>query len=282
MRLHQLTIAIVLIILPSLFLHAGELRYSVSPGESVWLSSGNRLACQLSQKIPYFGKALFTSHAGGNFTLSFQLERESVKKRRLAYLRAVAPPWKHKTLPVEIAKTTMKTGNIPAVFGRNAALRTIYELEKGMSPILTFKDWADARDQITISLSAVNLRPALHEFQSCSSTLHPYGFNDLHNLNINFDNDSQQLTGKGKSVLDNIISYLEVDPAVSHIILSGYADKSGDAIYNQELSYMRVDSVQDYLLEKGVPAGLLVTLHDGPRKKNKGIKNQHVHILLQR
>jgi len=210
------------------------------------------------------------------------LEREPGKKRRTAHLRAVAPPWKHKTRSIEIAKVTLKTGKTPVVFGRNAALRTLYELEKGMSPQLTFKDWADARDQITASLSPVNLRPALQLFQSCTGALHPDGFNDVRDLNIYFASDSYQLTEKSRTTLDRIASYLEADPTISHIILNGFADKSGDDIYNQELSQMRMDAVQEYLLNKGVPAELMISINHGPRKKGSRAKNRRVHIRMEK
>ncbi len=282
MHLHRLATFIVLIFSSPLALQAGELRFDVAPDESTWSSSGDRLACRLSQKIPHFGQALFTSHAGGDLTLSFSLEREPGKKRRTAHLRAVAPPWKHKTRSIEIAKVTLKTGKIPVVFGRNAALRTLYELEKGMSPQLTFKDWADARDQITASLSPVNLRPALQLFQSCTGALHPDGFNDVRDLNIYFGSDSYQLTEKSRATLDRIASYLEVDPEITRIILNGFADKSGDDIYNQELSQMRMDTVQEYLMRKGVPAELIISINHGPRKKGSRAKNRRVHIRMEK
>jgi len=129
--MYRLAAFLILATAPLLSLQAGELRFHVAPDESTWVSSGNRLACHLSQKIPYFGKALFTSHAGGGLTLSFLLEREPGKKQRTARLRAIPPPWKHKTPSIEIAKATLNTGKTPVVFGRNAALRALYELEKG-------------------------------------------------------------------------------------------------------------------------------------------------------
>ncbi len=198
MLLRRLVALFVITSLPSLALQAGELRFDVAADESVWSSSGNRLACRLSQNIPYFGQALFTSRAGGDLTLSFRLTREPGGKRRTAHLRAITPPWKPRIDPVEIARVTLSTGKTPVVFSRNTALRTLYELEKGMSPLLTFKDWADARDQITASISPVNLRPALRIFQECTDALHPDSFNDLRNGDIYFPGDSYQLTGKAK------------------------------------------------------------------------------------
>ncbi len=278
--MYRLFPLLILVTAPLFSLQAGELRFGVAPDESAWHSSGNKLACQLSQKIPYFGKALFTSHAGGGLTLSFLLEREPGKKRRTARLRAVPPPWKHKMPATEIAKITLDTGKTLVVFDRNAALRTLYELEKGMSPLLTFRDWADARDQITASLSPVNLRPALRTFQECTGALHPDSFDDIRDLNIHFSHDSYQLTGKNRTKLKRIASYLKVDPTVSHIILNGFANSND--IYDQELSQMRLDSVREYLLDKGAPAKQIITItHDSSKKGNRK-KKRLVHIYLEK
>ncbi len=282
MHLQRLFPAIIIAISPLLTAQAGELHFAVAPDESRWSSSGNVLECRLSQQIPHFGKALFTSRAGGGLTLSFLLEREPAKKTRVAHLRAVPPPWKHKTRTVDIARVTLKTGSTPVVFGRNATLRTLYELEKGMSPVLTFKDWADARDQFVVSLSAVHLRPVLQQFQQCTAALHPDGFSDVRDLSVYFASDSSELSHKARATLERIASYLEVDPSITHIILNGYSDRTGDALYNEELSQMRVDAVQDYLIDKGVPAELLVTFHHGARNKGSRASNRRVRIQLQR
>ncbi len=278
MPLPALVIAITAALLPLVAAHGGELRFGVAPERSAWSSSGDRLFCHLTQRIPRFGSARFTSSAGGGFALAFRLEREPARKRRVARLLAVPPPWRHKSGSVEIARATLSTGSTPVVFGRDAALRTLYELEKGMSPRLIFKDWADARDRITVTLSAVNLRPALQRFQSCTSALHPVGFNEVRNLDVPFAKDSYELTDKGRATLDRLASYLEVDHSVQRVILSGYSDRSGDRIYNRELAQLRVDRVQEYLLERGVPGELLVAL----QQTDKGRRSRRVQVRLQR
>ncbi len=272
----------VLLGLSSLPLQGSQLRYGVPADESSWSSSGDKLTCQLWQDIPRFGTAQFTARAGGGLELSFLLKREPAQKRRTATLRAVAPPWKHKVRTVEIAKATLHTGKKLVTFPRDATLRTLYELEKGMFPALSFRDWADTRDRITVSLSPVNLLPALRRFQICMGDLHPDSFEDIRELNIFFPVDSYQLTAKGRATLRRIVSYLEIDPSIIRIILSGYADSSGDELYNQELAQMRADAVQEYLLEKGVPAELIIIYNRGPQKRGNKARNRRVHILLQK
>ncbi len=276
MRLPGFAASLLLSLLLTPAAAGGELRFGVAPDDSAWSSSGDRLSCHLSQRIPRFGSARFTSKAGGGFSLSFQLEREPARKRRQARLLAVPPPWRHKTGKVEIAKVTLSTGSTPVTFGRDAALRTLYELEKGMSPRLTFRDWADARDRIVVTLSAVNLLPALRRFQECTAALHPVGFSEVRELEILFDRDSHHLTDKGRAALDRLASYLEVDRSIRHVILNGYTTKSGNRIYNQELVQLRLDRVQEYLMERGVPGELLVAM------QREGKKSRRIRIRLQR
>jgi len=278
----RLLFFVTLLWLFSLPLQGSELRFAVPADESSWSSSGDKLACQMWQEIPRFGTARFTARAGGGLDLSFLLKREPAKKRRTATLRAVPPPWKHKTRPLEITRTTLHTGKKLVTFSRDATLRTLYELEKGMLPVLSLRDWADARDRITVSLSPVNLTPVLQQFQSCMGSLHPDSFDDVRELNVYFPVDSYRLTEKGRATLRRISSYLEVDPGVIHIVISGYADHSGDELYNQELAQMRADAVQEYLLEKGVPAERMIIYNKGPKKGKNKARNRRVHILLQK
>ncbi len=82
--------------------------------------------------------------------------------------------------------------------------------------------------------------------------------------------------------MNRIASYLEVDPAVSRIILNGYTDKTGNEIYNQELSHMRLDAVQEYLLDKNIPAERIIAINHGARKKGGRTKKTSVHIQLEK
>ncbi|HFC53354.1 MAG TPA: hypothetical protein ENJ43_02865, partial [Gammaproteobacteria bacterium] len=102
------------------------------------------------------------------------------------------------------------------------------------------------------------------------------GFDDVRELDIPFGRDSYELTDKGRATLDRLASYLEVDQSIRHVILSGYAAKAGNRIYNQELVQLRLDQVQEYLLDRGVPGELLVAL----QRQGKG--SRRIRIRLQR
>jgi outer membrane protein OmpA-like peptidoglycan-associated protein len=263
----------------------GERDFYPPMHEAGWTSSGDKLQCTLSQEIPDFGKVVFTSYAGGNFTLMYDLTREKpVRPVQKAVLRAEPPPWKQNIRASDITTTTLVPGKQAIVFGRVPALRALYELEKGMAPTLHFADWVDARDQVSVTATSVRLKEALQQFQACSGNLHPDGFEDVNRRVIYFKPDNIDLNAKYFHDLNRIASYVKVDPAVTRVVVKGYADDRGTPQYNEELSQMRVDTIRSYLLDHGVDESKLVSVYFGEMQSKAGgrKKDRRVEIELIR
>lgn len=75
-------------------------------------------------------------------------------------------------------------------------------------------------------------------------------------MNIYFGFDSAEVADKGMSVVNGIVeAYGKYKPAM--ISLVAYADRSGDAAYNDRLAKARVDAVVAALRAQGVPASRL-------------------------
>jgi outer membrane protein OmpA-like peptidoglycan-associated protein len=75
-------------------------------------------------------------------------------------------------------------------------------------------------------------------------------------MNVYFGFDSAAIDGKAMSVVNGIVdAYGRYDPKM--ISLVGYADRSGDAMYNDILAKSRVDAVVAALRDAGVPASKL-------------------------
>jgi len=247
-----------------------------------WTTSGDKLKCTLSQEIPNFGKVEFSSYAGGNFTLMYDLAREKpVRPVQKAVLRAEPPPWRQNIRASDITTTTLVPGKQAIVFGRVPALRALYELEKGMAPTLHFADWVDSRDQVSVTTTSVRLKEALHEFQVCSGNLHPDSFEDVNRRTLYFKPDNIELNAKYYDELKRIASYVKVDPAVKRVVVKGYADDRGTPQYNEELSQMRVDTVRDYLTEHGVDDSKLVSVYFGELKSKAGGRNKDRRVEIE-
>ena len=77
-----------------------------------------------------------------------------------------------------------------------------------------------------------------------------------------FGFDSAKL-GPDQPKLDDIVSFLNNNPTVERITITGYTDRIGSATYNQKLSQRRANAVKDYLVGKGVVASRLEAVGKG-------------------
>lgn len=83
-------------------------------------------------------------------------------------------------------------------------------------------------------------------------------------LLVPFDYDSARLRPESLPILESLSQALLSDRlSRTHFTLEGHTDATGSADYNQQLSERRARSVQDFLLQRGVPAERLSALGKG-------------------
>ena len=80
---------------------------------------------------------------------------------------------------------------------------------------------------------------------------------------ILFDQGSAALKTESKTELDNILRFMQGNPA-AEIELSGHTSSEGEAALNRSLSYKRVNSCKDYLVSKGIDTGRISVVGLGP------------------
>lgn len=73
---------------------------------------------------------------------------------------------------------------------------------------------------------------------------------------VDFEFNSTHLTAPAQQTLDEVASALLTQPEL-HVEIQGHTDSIGSAAYNLNLSQKRADSVQSYLISKGVSASAL-------------------------
>jgi outer membrane protein OmpA-like peptidoglycan-associated protein len=73
---------------------------------------------------------------------------------------------------------------------------------------------------------------------------------------VNFATNSATIDPASSVVLDVAAEQLLARPGVK-VVVEGHTDSTGSDAYNQGLSQRRADSVLNYLVRKGVPAGRL-------------------------
>ena len=101
-------------------------------------------------------------------------------------------------------------------------------------------------------------------------------------MNVYFGFDSAAVDGKAMSVVNGIVeAYGKYEPAM--ISLVAYADRAGDAMYNDILAKSRVDAVVKALRDGGVPASRLAISISGeanvPVATDDGVAEQGNRVV---
>lgn len=80
-----------------------------------------------------------------------------------------------------------------------------------------------------------------------------------------FEVDQSTLTATGRSILDGQSSWLTNHPEYNALI-EGHADEQGTRQYNLALGARRANSVQEYLISRGVPASRIKIVSYGKER----------------
>ncbi len=70
---------------------------------------------------------------------------------------------------------------------------------------------------------------------------------------IYFANNSSQITSEQNKKIEILLKAYKLNPDIKHIVIEGYASKSGGAQRNQVLSSERASNVKNYLAKNGIP-----------------------------
>lgn len=84
--------------------------------------------------------------------------------------------------------------------------------------------------------------------------------------NIQFGFDSSKLTQASLPILNQIAEILLNDAYWTMLKISGNADSTGPAKYNQGLSERRANAVKNYLMHKKIPVSKITTVGNGEEK----------------
>ncbi len=71
------------------------------------------------------------------------------------------------------------------------------------------------------------------------------------------------LSDEARAMLDALVEGKDLTDGVWQLTLTGHTDASGDPEVNQRLARERAESVRDYLVEKGIPAGRIEVVAAG-------------------
>ena len=265
---------------------AQERRYLATLEESSWtLTDDGPTLCRLEHTIPRFGSAAFVRESGRALRLELSTQQRFARGINVE-LRSEASGWNRGETHTVLARFEVN-GRRPLLrISSGVAEQTYYALRSGYQPGFLF--YTD--HPLIASLSAVRFGEAERAFARCEEQLYRHNFDDVRISNILFGPDEEFASLEQEdTAVRRILDYLSVDDAVSEVVVTGHADRTGDACYNEGLSQRRAWYVYDLLVARGIdPAMLRVDYYGEQRPVKKGSQqsalasNRRVTIELRR
>ncbi len=234
-----------------------DLRQYEPPLESAnWAFEGTKLKCDLSQDIPHYGVASFSSGASrkSNMNFDLSLRRYNSTKVTQAVLTSEPPIWKHNKASKTIGPVAMYPGDTPINIKNQAAWNILVQLEYGMFPTFAYDSLLGNDDQMSVALSAVNFQPVYDQFLDCVATLLPYSFDDIAETYLYFEFDRADFNRETRDALARIGAWLEVDQNLELVLLAGHTDNKGKRRYNHKLGLRRAKAVKKFFTDAGLAA----------------------------
>lgn len=245
---------------------AGTQHYQ-APLDSVrWQTIVEERHCALNHDIPLYGRATFTQSAGESLGFTLSVKRKATREHDRAHLQAIPPEWKHQTAVVDLGEVPIHKGAIPFQIKAALSRRMLVELQKGLFPTFSYRDWADARDRVSIVLPGINIKAALAEFIECLAHLPVYKFTDFKNSLLHFKFGKYTLQPGDRERLDAVARYIKTDSEITRIQVDAHTDNIGRRHSNDKLSHRRAQTVKNYLMEQGIPPSKFKLKAFGERK----------------
>lgn len=117
-------------------------------------------------------------------------------------------------------------------------------------------------DTNDVNLNGGNTGPVAGSAQDPKSPLY---FQQTVGDRVLFEVDQSNLTPTGQSILDGQASWLTNNPEYNALI-EGHADEQGTRQYNLALGARRANSVQEYLVSRGVPTSRIKVVSYGKER----------------
>ncbi len=261
-----------LILLISLFLYltnaaAMERKYLAPMEESNWqMTIATALHCEMEHVIPRFGKAVFYQSAGREIQLKL-ITHQRFKSGIEVNFRSESPHWKPVIAQLQMASLSTRESDVLLTVGTKTAKYAYLELHDGFHPSFHFTPNKDLVDPTIVMMSTVRFRSVEPQFEQCISNLYFENYDDVRVSSIHFDHDEEfPILEEEDTALQRMFDYLQVDPSIREIVISGHADETGAICYNDTLSGRRAWYVYDLLVSEGIDPKMISMDYFGERR----------------
>ena len=236
-----------------------EFEYKAPISHSVWtLAEQTRLTYRLVHEIPDYGQVAFTSTAGKNRNLYFNmLPALETKNTFDVDVRAIAPNYRP-GIPDNHLSVMKSYKYFAGELADQNAWTLTSALSRGSNLGFFFNDWFYQDRPVQVTVSAINFKKAFSQFSQCMNNLLPYSFEDVAFTVITFNDDSSDLTEDSKRRLDRLVTYLAHDPDVGELVIDSYSDSFGTTEQSRETSAQRANLISSYIEQSSIPKERIV------------------------
>jgi len=246
---------------------AMERKYLAPMEESRWqMTIATPLHCEMEHVIPRFGKAVFYQSAGRELQLKL-ITHQRFNSGIEVDFRSESPHWKPVFAQLQMASLSTGESDVLLEVDTKTAKYAYLELHDGFHPGFYFATNQNLVDPTIVMMSTVRFRSVEPQFEQCISNLYFENYDDVRVSSIHFDHDEEfPILEEEDTALQRMFDYLQVDPSIREIVISGHADETGAICYNDTLSARRAWYVYDMLVSKGIDPKMLAMDYFGERR----------------
>lgn len=220
-----------------------------------WEIKKSPVNCQLSQRVPSYGYAVFQARAGE--ALAFHLVNELPHSYQgKATLMSSAPYWRPAMQNTAIAEVTLQGGTIPLRIQGDTVLSMIDALSTGHLATLNIAQ-GKTYSATQIAVSSVGFAQYYGEWRSCIASLVSTSFKQIASSTLYYQANQLQVSGAVKQRLDQVIRYLKHADDIARITVDSYTDSNGRRAQNKKVSKRRGMAVKQYLVKHGIKSQMI-------------------------
>jgi outer membrane protein OmpA-like peptidoglycan-associated protein len=264
------------------------LQYGGGIEDTEWKISGSIFECRFEQVLPKYGHGVFYHQSGEDIV--FQLEtRKNLMKTGKASISITPAPWHPSKKSEHLGFADLVDGRPNLQLDSERSNQFLHALLEGKQPVVTRRTFYDDSKSIKIHLSAIHFKDFYSNYLKCVDQLLPMNFSQVSRNKIYFGGGKDGLSPKDEVLLDRVIFYMNNDPRVFAIYIDGHSDNRGRRYDNRQLSKRRAESIERYLIERGINTDIVTLRFHGQRypiatnNTSAGrAKNRRVTVRLER
>ena len=272
-----------------LFIHnpSRALEYGSGIADTEWRLSGSIFECRFEQILQEYGNGVFYHQAGEDIV--FRLEtRKNMMKVGKAGVSITPAPWHPSKKSEHLGYVDLLPESPNLELDPERSNQFLHALLEGKQPVITRRTYYDNEKFIKIHLSAIHFENFYYKYLKCVDQLLPMNFSQVARSKVLFGGGKEGLSPKDEDMLDRILFYIQSDPRVFALYIDGHSDNNGRRYDNRQLSKRRAESIERYLIKKGIDPEMVTLRFHGQRypiASNKTAsgrkKNRRVTIRLE-